>query len=203
VGIQPSRRFDQYVLGDAGKVTPNHDNRHGYSRIYANTEIPAVPDPFSLGAGLLRPETSGTLKNNRRALRRSALSADATTFTLGPTPNTVRSADGKILTAPEGWILLPPGDAALTRRVKAAGDHWVVQEKKGRKVFSRGVWAPAATVERIRSDLDAERVTETAKELLNRTEGEGPLQGRDPRYGTAFYGRVVEFVEDTFIYSHQ
>jgi hypothetical protein len=33
-------------------------------------------------------------------------------------------------------MLLPPGDAALTRRVKAADDHWVVQEKKGRKVFS-------------------------------------------------------------------
>ena len=56
----------------------------------------------------------------------------ANTYTPGPTQNTVRSADGKVLTAPEGWILLPPGDAALTRRVKAAGDHWVVAEKKGR-----------------------------------------------------------------------
>jgi hypothetical protein len=45
------------------------------------------------------------------------------TFTPGPTPNSVRSADGNVLAAPEGWILLPPGDAALTRRVKAAGDH--------------------------------------------------------------------------------
>ena len=58
------------------------------------------------------------------------------TFTPGPTPNTVRAADGIVLTAPEGWILFPPGDAALTRRVKAAGDHWVVAEKKGRKVGS-------------------------------------------------------------------
>src|ERR1700719_1874540 len=82
------------------------------------------------------------------------------TFTPGPTPNTVRSADGKILSAPDGWALLPPGDAALTRRVKEAGDHWVVQEKKGRKTFSRGVWAPAATIERIRADLEAERATE-------------------------------------------
>ena len=32
----------------------------------------------------------------------------------------------------------------LTRRVKAAGEHWVVQEKKGRKIFSKGVWAPAS-----------------------------------------------------------
>src|SRR5271156_2635400 len=83
-----------------------------------------------------------------------------TTFTLGPNPNTVRAADGKILTVPAGWILLPPGDAALTRRVKAAGDHWIVQEKKGRKVFSRGVWAPTATIDKIRADLEAERSTE-------------------------------------------
>ena len=82
------------------------------------------------------------------------------TFTPGPTPNSVRSADGKVLTAPEGWILLPPGDAALTRRVKAACQHWVVQEKKGRKIFSRGVWAPAATIDKIRAELEAERSTE-------------------------------------------
>ena len=59
----------------------------------------------------------------------------ATTFTPGPTPNTVRADDGKILTVPECWTLLPPGDAGLTRRVKAAGDHWVAQEKRGRKTF--------------------------------------------------------------------
>jgi hypothetical protein len=82
------------------------------------------------------------------------------TFTPGPTPNTVRSADGKVLTVPDGWVHLPPGDAGLTRRVKAAGDHWVVAEKKGRKVFSRGIWAVAATIERIRAELDAERSTE-------------------------------------------
>ncbi|HEU5407419.1 MAG TPA: DUF2293 domain-containing protein [Nitrospira sp.] len=81
-------------------------------------------------------------------------------FSPGPTQNTVRTADGKILTAPDGWTLLPPGDAALTRRVKEAGERWIVQEKKGRKVFSRGVWAPAATIERIRAELAAERSTE-------------------------------------------
>ena len=82
------------------------------------------------------------------------------TFAPGPPPNTVRAADGKILTVPDGWVLLPPGDAGLTRRVKAAGDHWVVQEKLGRRMFSRGIWAPSATIERIRAELEAERSTE-------------------------------------------
>lgn len=85
---------------------------------------------------------------------------DEHTYSPGPAPNTVRATDGRVLTAPDGWALLPPGDAALTRRVKAAGDHWVVQEKRGRKVFSRGVWAPAATIDRLRADLAAERATE-------------------------------------------
>src|ERR1035438_2386002 len=58
---------------------------------------------------------------------------------------------------PDDW----PRQLALgTRRVKVAGDHWVVAEKKGRKVFSKGVWASAATIERIRADLEAERSTE-------------------------------------------
>ena len=48
----------------------------------------------------------------------------------------------------------------MTRRVKAAGDHWVVQEKVGRRMFSRGVWAASATINRIRAELDTERSTE-------------------------------------------
>lgn len=86
--------------------------------------------------------------------------ADAS-YTPGPAPRTVRAADGKVLSVPADWVLLEPGDAALTRRVKAAGPHWVVQERKGRKVFSRGVWTLAATIERIRADLVAERSTES------------------------------------------
>src|SRR4051794_14984915 len=85
---------------------------------------------------------------------------DDNTFSPGPTSNTVRAADGTVLAAPEGWILLPPGDAGLTRRVKAAGDFWVVQEKVGRRTFSRGVWAASATIDRVRAELEAERSTE-------------------------------------------
>lgn len=81
-------------------------------------------------------------------------------FAPGPTPNSVCAADGKVFNVPNGWILLPPGDAALTRRVKAASDHWVVAEKKGRRVFSKGVWASEVTIERVRTELEAERATE-------------------------------------------
>ena len=65
-----------------------------------------------------------------------------------------------MLIVPEGWVLLPPGDAGLTRRVKVAGEYWAVFEKKGRKVYSRGLWTPVTTVERIQAELTAERSTE-------------------------------------------
>ena len=81
-------------------------------------------------------------------------------FSPGPSKNTVMDASKKIRKAPRNWILLPPGDAALTRRTKAAGDHWVVNEKKGRRNYSKGVWAPKNTVDQIRKDLAAERSTE-------------------------------------------
>ena len=81
------------------------------------------------------------------------------TYMPGPSPRTVRTAAGAVKTVPADWVLLPPGDAGLTRRVKAAGDHYVVQEKVGRRMFSRGVWAPTATVDKIRKELDVERAT--------------------------------------------
>ncbi len=114
------------------------------------------------------------------------------TFTPGPTPSTVRSADGAVLATPEGWALLPPGDAALTRRVKGAGPHWLVQEKKGRKTFSRGVWAPAATIEKVRAELEAERSTDAYAKRRN-----ADARRRDKtqsEYVKDFYGAVLKFL---------
>jgi hypothetical protein len=74
-------------------------------------------------------------------------------------PTRVRAEDGSLLTPPEGWSLLLPGDAGLTRRVKAAGPTWTVIEKRGRKKFSRGVWAPTANIESARQALEQERST--------------------------------------------
>ena len=117
---------------------------------------------------------------------------NATTFTPGPTPNTVRTADGEVLTVPDGWIFFPPGDAALTRRVKAAGDHWVVAEKKGRKVFSRGVWAPAATIDRIRAELEVERSTES---FAKRKEADAKRREKvQAEYVEDFQGAVLTFL---------
>jgi hypothetical protein len=81
---------------------------------------------------------------------------------LSPTsdPRVFVAPDGRRLTPPHDWSCLPPGDAGLTRRVKAAGPSWQVVERRGRKQFSRGLWAPTANVEAARAAIEAERSTE-------------------------------------------
>lgn len=75
----------------------------------------------------------------------------------GLNPRTVRTERGQEK-VPDDWELLLPGDAALTRRVKAEGPCWIMSEKKGRKVFGLGVWAPAERIARHRAALAAERL---------------------------------------------
>jgi hypothetical protein len=120
------------------------------------------------------------------------MNAEPTTFFPGPTKRTVRTAEGKVLAVSQGWFLLEPGDATLTRRVKAVGEHWTVAEKRGRRVFSHGVWAPRETVERIRAELEAERATE---DYANRREA--GVRRRDKvqaEYVEDFCGAIVSFL---------
>lgn len=113
-------------------------------------------------------------------------------FRPGPGPNSVINEYDIIIPVPEGWTLLIPGDAGLTRRVKAAGDYWVVQEKKGRRIFSKGIWTAATTIEKIRLELEAERSTESyskRKENATRRREKAQL-----KYVEDFTGAVVNFL---------
>jgi hypothetical protein len=74
-------------------------------------------------------------------------------------PRVFLAPDGSRHSPPPGWVCLPPGDAGLTRRVKSLGPSWAIIEKKGRKAFSKGLWAPSANVEAARSALEVERST--------------------------------------------
>ena len=114
------------------------------------------------------------------------------TFQPGPTPGTVRTASGQTRAVPAGWVLLPPGDAALTRRVKAAGEHWLIQEKVGRRTFSRGVWAPRETIEQIEKDLVAER--STAAHARRREADARRRDARQAEYVEDFQAAVLSFL---------
>ncbi len=64
---------------------------------------------------------------------------------------------GVVELVPAHWDLLPPGDAALSRRIKLDGPSLIVIELKGRKRFSRGIWAPADRIAVLRAELAIER----------------------------------------------
>jgi hypothetical protein len=83
------------------------------------------------------------------------------TLVLAPTsdPTVFVGPDGVRRSAPVGWACLPPGDAGLTRRVKQLGPSWAVIEKKGRKAFSKGLWAPRENIEAAKAALESERAT--------------------------------------------
>ena len=113
-------------------------------------------------------------------------------FLPGPRPNSVINEYDIIVPTPDGWSLLPPGDAGLTRRVKASGEYWVVQEKKGRRIFSKGIWTAATTIEKIRLELEAERSTESYSKRKA-----GAARRRDRvqlEYVEDFTGAVVAFL---------
>ena len=114
------------------------------------------------------------------------------TVTPGSVEGRVRTDDGEELVVPEGWVLLPPGDAGWTRRVKAGGPTWTVKEKKGRRTFSRGVWAPKTRVEETKRALDAERSTEAYAKRRQRDQAK--RQEKQAVYVEDFHGAVISFL---------
>jgi hypothetical protein len=71
-------------------------------------------------------------------------------FLITESDNRLKDKTGKVYTVPTGWENLPAGDASVTRKLKSLGPTWTVQEKKGRKAFSHGVWAAKEQIEEAR-----------------------------------------------------
>ena len=114
------------------------------------------------------------------------------TVSPGPSLRQVRNESGDVIAVPDDWELLPPGDAGLTRRVKASGPTWTVKEKKGRRIFSRGVWADAQQIAQQKARLVAERSTDAyvkkRKRDLERRER------KESEYAQTFEQSVIEFL---------
>lgn len=117
----------------------------------------------------------------------------------GPLPDQVIDEDGNRIAIPPGWELLPPGDAGLTRRVKAAGPTWTVKERRGRRVFSKGVWADAKQIGDAKAKLDVERLSDTY--LRKRKSDVARREKKQVEYVGAFEDAVLEFLD--FAQTHQ
>jgi hypothetical protein len=80
--------------------------------------------------------------------------------TASPSPSHrfVWDRQSNILKIPKDWDCLRPGDAAVTKTLKSLGPTWTATHKKGRKVFSDGVWASADNIEEARRIVAEKRV---------------------------------------------
>ena len=110
----------------------------------------------------------------------------------------VLSLEGKQLKVPEDWGLLPPGDAALSRRIKKDGPSWTVKEPKGRKLFSRGIWAPAQRINALREILVTEREDPSYQKKLDA--GRARREKEQQRYVLEFTSAVQQFLNFAFQY---
>lgn len=110
----------------------------------------------------------------------------------GPTERTVKTESGDVLTVPAQWALLPPGDAGITRRVKAAGPTWTVKEKKGRRMFSRGVWADSKQIAMATESMNATR--STASYAKQKVKAKQKREAKQEAYVEDFFGAVVTFL---------
>ncbi|MFT7671070.1 MAG: hypothetical protein ACI8X5_003786 [Planctomycetota bacterium] len=99
---------------------------------------------------------------------------------------------GQELEVPKDWVLVPPGDAAMTRRIKTGGPSWMVQDRKGRRTFSKGVWAEALRVQAIAEGLKAERAEPAhAKRLAS---GRARRERAENSYSAEFEQEVRRFL---------
>ncbi|MEM6689424.1 MAG: DUF2293 domain-containing protein [Planctomycetota bacterium] len=85
----------------------------------------------------------------------------------GTRPRTVIDGEGRAREIPKGWTLLPPGDAGLTRKLKSLGPTWTVKEKKGRRSFSKGVWACGKQIAEAKRLVAAHRADPIYEKKLN------------------------------------
>lgn len=108
-------------------------------------------------------------------------------------PGHVLNEFGVIEPVPSGWILLPPGDAALSRRVKQEGPSWTMSEMKGRKRFSRGIWAPVDRIAALRAALLQERANPAYQRRL--AAGRQRRVVAEQHYSENFRKAVLDFLQ--------
>jgi len=92
---------------------------------------------------------------------------------------------------PEGWELLPPGDAYITRQVKRMGPYWVAKKPRRGYKETLGVWAPQQNIEaarRLAKKTEERRVE--ARRLSRRRQERG-----EEKYGEQFKQKVYEFLD--------
>ena len=120
------------------------------------------------------------------------MSKEALQFAPTSEPTVFLAPDGTRRSAPLGWGCLPPGDAGLTRRVKQLGPSWAIIEKRGRKAFSKGLWAPRENIEAAKLALEAE--SGTAAYAKKRATAKAGRENEEESYVVSFEVEILGFL---------
>jgi len=110
----------------------------------------------------------------------------------GRMPNTLVHEGQTVVVPPVGWIFVASGDAGLTRRIKAAGDYWLMVHRRRNRIEALGLWADAERVKAAEARLDTERSDPAY--LKKRETGRKYREARQEKYKVEFRQAVVNFL---------
>lgn len=111
----------------------------------------------------------------------------------GRKDRTVLTESGECLSPPQEWALLAPGDAALTKSVKAKGPTWLVRVKVGRRLMSKGIWADRNHIETAKKELELKRATPQYKK--KRAQDLVRKEKKHVEYVEQFYLEILTFLD--------
>jgi len=114
------------------------------------------------------------------------------TFLITKSDSRLKDKSGKVYSVPAGWQKLPSGDASITRKLKSLGPSWTVQEKKGRKSFSHGVWAEKEHIEAAKSLVEAQRADPKHQKKL--AQAKVRREEKEVVFSTDFQQEIIKFL---------
>ncbi len=106
--------------------------------------------------------------------------------------NTLIGENGEILTPPANWEFFPAGDPGITRKITTAGIYWRVQVKMGKRLISKGVWAPSDIVGKAKLEVKAVRETPSYQKRLENSRN--LRVKKQTEYETYFLESVKKFL---------
>jgi hypothetical protein len=120
------------------------------------------------------------------------MSTETRSFLITKSDSSLKDKTGKVYSVPTGWKNLPAGDASVTRKLKSLGPTWTVQEKKGRKAFSHGVWAAKEQIEEAITLVEAQRADPKHQKKLAQVKVR--REEKETVFGEDFQQEIIQFL---------
>ncbi len=110
----------------------------------------------------------------------------------GKNKGSVLSTTGEVLIPPKNWAFLAAGDATITKRVKSKGETWVVYEQRGRRKFSKGIWADHKHI--ITAQKEIESMRSSPEYHKRRDYDHARREAKHQEYVADFFTEVLNFL---------